>query len=288
MRFIFIRDHRSLFPVAAMCRVLRVSHSGFYAWMARPLSERSRRRADLEKTIASVHEEFKRRYGSPRIHDQLRKRHVKACRNTVAKLMREKGLRARGHRAFRVATTDSSHEHAAAPNLLARRFEVPKLNTVWTSDITYIKTGQGMLYLSCVMDLCSRRIVGWSTSGNMQMELVAEALLGAIRDRRPPRGLILHSDRGIQYACPAFRKVLARQHITQSMSRLGDCYDNAPMESFWGRLKVESIEGEDLRTREQAKAIVFEYIELFYNRRRSHSALGYQSPEEFEAGRGGA
>jgi len=283
MTFAFIRDHCLLFPVRIMCEVLEVSRSGLYAWIKRPPSERARRTAALVDQIAATHEEFSQRYGSPRIYDALRRRHVKVSRNTVAKLMRDNGLRARTHRRFRPRTTDANHDHPIAPNLLDRRFTVQTLDTVWTSDITYIRTDEGFLYLSCIMDLCSRRIIGWSMADHMRAELVIDALQGAIGDRRPGPGLIVHSDRGVQYACRQFREILEDHQITQSMSGRGNCYDNAPMESFWSRLKTESLHHQHFQTREQARAAVFEYIEMFYNRKRSHSSLGYLSPEQFEA-----
>jgi transposase InsO family protein len=285
MTFAFIRDHRNTFPVKIMCRVLEVSPSGFYAWLTRPPSARTQRTAALVDEITATHEEFEQRYGSPRVFDELRKRHVRVSRNTVAKLMRDNGLRARSHRRFRPQTTDADHDLPVAPNLLDQQFKVETLDTVWTSDITYIRTDQGFLYLSCVMDLCSRKIVGWSMADHLRAELVVDALQAAIRDRRPKPGLMVHSDRGVQYACREFREVLDRHRITQSMSGKGNCYDNAPMESFWSRLKAESLHHERFHTREEARAAVFEYIEMFYNRRRSHSSLGYLSPEQFEASR---
>ena len=283
MKFAFIRDHRATLPVGRLCRALGVSPSGYYAWLARPPSPRSLTAAVLSARIAAVHRESGGIYGSPRVHQELQRRGVPVSLNTVARLMRLGGLRGRSARKYRPSTTDSAHRHAPAPNLLARQFRVDRPDTVWIGDITYIESGAGFLYLACVMDLCSRRIVGWSMADHMRPALAVAALHAAVADRRPARGLIFHSDRGVQYACAEFRAQAARHGIRQSMSAAGNCYDNAPMESFWGKLKTESLRHTPLRTHTQARAAVFDYIEVFYNRTRSHSSIGYVSPEQFEA-----
>lgn len=279
-RFILTQPRCS---VRRLCRILGVARSGYYAWRRRPQSPRARGRADLAARIAAVHQQSGRAYGSPRVHRELRRQGVRVCRNTVASIMRCTGLRAKAARKFRPCTTDSAHAFSPAPNLLARRFAVPRLDTVWIGDITYIESEAGFLYLACVMDLCSRRIVGWSMADHLRAELAVESLHAALARRRPAPGLIFHSDRGVQYAAAAFRRVLARHGIRQSMSGAGNCYDNAPIESFWGKLKTESLRDRPFRTRAHARAAVFDYIEGFYNRTRSHSSIGFVSPEQFEA-----
>lgn len=283
MKFAFIKQHRERFPVRDQCRVLGVSASGFYRWLDEPVGKRQRARAELGERIAKVHADSRGVYGSPRVCATLRQEGHRVCRNTVAKAMRSLGIQARTHRRFRVSTTDSAHTHAPAPNVLDRGFRVAQLNRVWLTDITYIPTGQGWLYLAGVMDLCSRRIIGWSMAEHMRAELVLDALHMALAAREPAAGLVHHSDRGVQYACEAYRGVLASRGITVSMSRAGECYDNAPKESFWGTLKRELVHLERFDTRAQARAAVFDYIECFYNRTRLHSALAYQSPASFEA-----
>jgi len=284
MTFAFIQDHLEAFPVRLACQTLGVSRSGYYAWKVRPASARWRRRAELTEQIRSVHEENRRVYGSPRVHRALLDRGQRVCRNTVAAIMRAQGIRARKPRMFRVATTDSDHAHPVAPNLLARRFHADRLDQVWLTDMTFIPTGEGPLYLAGVMDLCSRRIIGWSMADHQRVELVQDALTMALRARRPRAGLLHHSDRGVQYACGQYQSLLRSCGITVSMSRLGDCLDNAPQESFWSTLKTELVHRERFPTRHQARAAIFDYIESFYNRKRLHSSLGYVSPERFEAG----
>lgn len=283
MRFAFIRDHRVEFPVVAMCRVLDVSRSGFYRWLQEPIGKVQRRREELGEAIARVHRDHRGVYGSPRLCAALRQAGRRVCRNTVAMVMKVLGIKARTHRRFRVRTTDSNHDHPIAPNVLERRFTAAKPNQVWLVDITYIPTDEGWLYLAGVMDLCSRRIVGWSMADHLRAELACEALEMALRARRPGADLLHHSDRGVQYACEAYRVRLQSHGLTPSMSRVGDCYDNAPKESFWGTLKTELVYLERFTTRAQARSAIFEYIEAFYNRVRLHSSLGYVSPERFEA-----
>jgi len=283
--FAFIRDHQTEFPVRVLCETLEISSSGYYAWLARPVSARARRRSELAEKIRAVHEENRRVYGSPRVHRTLVDGGERVCRNTVAKVMKAHGIRAKTRKRFRVRTTESNHPHPIAPNRLDRRFVAAKINQVWLTDITYIPTGEGFLYLAGVMDLCSRRIIGWSMTNHLRVELVETALRMAVAARGPklPRGLLHHSDRGVQYACGHYQSLLARHGITASMSGRGDCYDNAPQESFWGKLKTELTHHHRFATREQAQRAIFDYIEVFYNRRRLHSSLGYKSPEQFEA-----
>jgi putative transposase len=281
--FRFIDEHRECFPVRVLCEVLGVSPSGYYARRTRPPSARARRRRELAAEIRRVHLEHRRVYGSPRVHRVLRERGHAVCRNTVARLMKSLGIAARSRRRFRARTTDADHPHPVAANTLDRRFGVERLDRVWASDITYIPTGEGFLYLAGVMDLCSRRIVGWSMGATLHASLACAAFTMAVRRRRPPRGLLHHSDRGVQYACDEYRRLLASHGVAVSMSRPGDCYDNAALESFWGTLKTELVHHERFATRDQARRAIFEYIEVFYNRRRLHSTLGYLSPEQFEA-----
>lgn len=283
MIFAFINEHRGELPVTDLCRLLGVSTSGFYAWLGRPASRRELRREQLGEKIRHAFEEGRRVYGSPRVHRALVASGERVSRNTVAKVMRQQGIRAKTHRRFRAATTDSAHGHPVAADALQRRFgSAERPDTVWLVDITYIPTDEGFVYLAGVMDLCTRKIVGWSMAGHMRAELVCDALNMALAARRPGAGLLHHSDRGVQYACGQYRGILAAWGITASMSGVGDCYDNAPVESFWGKLKTELVHHERFATREEARAAVFDYIEVFYNRRRLHSSLGYVSPQRFE------
>lgn len=284
MKFAFIRDElRPEFRAVDCCRVLEVSTSGYYRWLRNPVGKRERRKADLLAAIRVVHEENRRAYGSPRITKALRVKGIRANRKTVARSMRENRIRAKSARPFRPRTTDSTHAHPVAPNLLNRVFDVASLDTVWLSDITYIPTGEGFLYLAGVMDLCSRRIVGWSMAEHMRAELVLDAMRMAVGARRPPAGLLHHSDRGVQYASDDFQSFLAEHGITPSMSATGDCLDNAPKESFWATLKRELMSDRRFATRDEARLAIFEWIEVFYNRKRIHSSIGDVSPEAFEA-----
>ena len=208
---------------------------------------------------------------------------MKVSEDTVAKYMRQAGIAARSRRRFRVRTTDSGHDNPVADNVLARQFAAPAPDATWCCDITYVPTGEGWLYLAAVLDLCSRRVVGWAMADHLRAELCLDALSMAVERRRPGPGLLHHSDRGVQYACDAYRALLARHGMTASMSRRGDCHDNAVMESFFGTLKTELVHHERYATREQARRSIFEYVEVFYNRRRRHSAIGYVSPDQFEA-----
>jgi putative transposase len=281
VRYRFIEDHRRRWPVRLMCQVLQVSAGGFYTWRDRPASARQQRQEVLEMEIEAIHHEFKQRYGSPRIHEELQARGRRCCVNTVAKLMRQRGIAAKGKRKFR-CTTDSNHDLPVADNILGRQFEPVAVNQVWAADITYIPTAEGWLYLAAVEDLYSRQIVGWSMGERMTSRLAVDALEMAVSRRLPGAGLVAHSDRGSQYASDHYQRLLRRHGITCSMSRRGDCWDNAPMESFFASLTEELVHQEDYRTRAEARASVFEYIEVFYNRVRRHSALGYLSPVEYE------
>jgi transposase InsO family protein len=263
--------------------MLNVSRNGYYDWRKRAPSARRRRQAKLCEKIRQLYQEHKGLYGSPRLTAALKQRKVKVCRNTVARLMQQNGLRARTQRRFVPATTDSRHHQPLAANLLERRFTWKKPNRAWCADISVVATEQGWLYLAALMDLCSRRIVGWAMAEDARSELTMEALQMAVRQRRPRPGLLHHSDRGVQYACDAYQKLLERWGMISSMSRRGNCYDNAPMESFFGTLKRELVHQQHYLTRAEARSSIFQYIEVFYNRKRHHSALGHLSPVAFEA-----
>ena len=264
-----------------MCEALEVSASGYYAWAARPDSPTERWRQELVGAIEEIHAAVKQRYGSPRMTAELNARGYACSENTVAELMREHGIRARTPRRF-VRTTDSNHRLPVAENLLARDFAPGGPNESWCADITYIPTREGWLYLAVVEDLFSRMIAGWSMAETMESRLVVDALEMAVARRCPGAGLLAHSDRGSQYASDHYQRVLAGEGIVCSMSRRGDCWDNAPVESFFGRLKGEVAPGEMFATRDQARAELFEYLEVFYNRARRHSSLGFVSPAEYE------
>jgi transposase InsO family protein len=281
MRYDFVEAHRERWPVRLMCRVLRVSPGGYYDWRGRPQSSVAARHDALVVAIRAIHDEVKARYGSPRMHAELVARGNPCCLNTVARLMRREGIAAKTKRKFRV-TTDSNHGRPVAENVLDRRFEPEAPNQAWAADITYVATGEGWLYLAAVEDLHSRRIVGWSMSERIDSRLVVDALEMALAARRPGQGLVAHSDRGSQYASEHYQGLLARHGIVCSMSRRGNCWDNAPMESFFASLKKEMTHGEIFATREEARSSLFEYIEVFFNRIRRHSSLGYRSPVEYE------
>lgn len=281
MRYHFIAAHRRLFRVEKMCRVLKVSRSGYYGWLKRPESRRSQENRFLLWEIKVVHERNRKTYGSPRVTAELRAQGVVCSENRVARLMRVNGIRAKTKRKFK-ATTDSKHRLPVAPNLLERQFSVDHPNQVWLSDITYVWTAEGWLYLAGVLDLYSRMVVGWSMGARLTSRLTVDALTQAIGRRRVQPGLLHHSDRGSQYAAGDYQCLLLQHGMICSMSRKGDCYDNAVMESFFATLKRELVLCERFATRDDAKAKIFEYIEVFYNRQRRHSSLGYQSPVEFE------
>jgi transposase InsO family protein len=268
-----------------MCDVLEVSRAGYYAWLARPESHRAARMAALAERVGAAHRDSRGIYGAPRVHRALAAEGAACCENTVAKLMRRDGLRGCAPRRFVPRTTDSAHGHAVAANALDRRFDPGEPDRVWVADISYIPTRQGWLYLATVLDLGSRRVVGFSAADHLKSELAQRALRNALEVRRPGVGLLHHSDRGVQYACDDYQELLRANRLEASMSRKGNCWDNAAMESFFSTLKRELVHRATFATREEAERSLFEYIEVFYNRRRLHSSLGYQSPVQYEESR---
>jgi len=275
-----------------LCRMLEVSRAGYYAWRRRPVSAREQRRVELTARIHAAHQDSRGTYGSPRITVELKAAGVAVSENTVAKYMRAGDIRVRRRRRFVPRTTDSDHAHPIAPNRLDRDFAAPRPNQKWAADLTYIWTDQGWLYLSVLLDLCSRRVVGWSMNQNLRAEGAIDALSMAVRRRKLKAGrsklaangkLLHHSDRGVQYACDQYRLALDDLHIASSMSRPGNCYDNAVVESFFGTFKSELVNRVRYRTHQEARASVCEWIECWYNRARRHSSLDYLSPEQFEA-----
>ena len=285
-RLAFIAAQAGTHSIRFLCRLLGASRSWYHAWQ-RPAphrAERAARRAALVDKIRAIFEASKRRYGAPRIHAELRDRGHQLSKRTVAKLMKDNGIRPPRRKRKVPITTDSRHSHVIAPNLLDRHFEAAAPDTVWLADITYIPTDEGWLYLAAMKDVATMEIVGWSMSDRLKSTLCEDALKMAIRNRRPsPRkmgGLIHHSDRGVQYACRDYRKLLALHGITASMSRKGNCLDNAPMESFFGSLKTELVHRARFQTRADAKRALFDYIEIYYNRQRRHSTIGYRTPAQ--------
>jgi transposase InsO family protein len=283
VRFAFIEQRRKEFCVQLMCDVLQVSRCGYYAWRQRPLCARHKQRAAATEQIHQVFEQSRRSYGSPRLTIELKAGGLCLCENTVAKYMRLAGLFVQPRRRYVPQTTDSDHPHPIAPNLLDRDFAATAPNQKWACDLTYVPTDEGWLYVSVVIDLFSRKVVGWSMTDHLRAEGPAQALSMAIARRKPKAGLLHHSDRGVQYACELYRGLLQEHGLLASMSRAGNCYDNAPAESFFGTLKTELVQHQHYRTRKDAQANIFEWIECWYNRRRRHSSLGYLSPESFEA-----
>jgi putative transposase len=267
----------------AMCAVLGVSRSGYYAWLQRPSSPRVRTEIRLRAKIRAFHAASDGTYGSPRIKIDLDHDDEPVGRHRVARLMREAGLQGRTQRRFRVVTTDSRHAEPIAPNQLAETPAPTQPNQVWVTDITYVPTDEGWLYVAGVLDLFSRRLIGWAMGASLETALPLAALLMAVRQRNPPPGLLHHSDRGVQYASGDYRACLAANRCIASMSRRGNCYDNATMEAFWSTLKNELVHRRHFATRAQATSAIFDYIERFYNRRRRHSSLGYQSPLDYES-----
>jgi putative transposase len=283
MRFRLIEDHRDVWPVRVMCDALSVSPSGFYAWRSRPESPGKVANRELLVDIQRVHAQHRERYGAPRIHAELRAEGHAVSRKRVARLMRQHGIRARAPRRYRVCTTDSKHSLPVAENLLDQNFVADRPDHVWLADITYIPTAEGWLYLAVVLDLFTRKVVGWAMRDHLRAELTIAALTMAIQRRRPAAGLIHHSDRGSQYAAGDYRDILQAAAIVQSMSRKGNCWDNAPMESFFGTLKTELVHQGQYPDRDAARRDLFAYIEGYYNRQRRHSAIGYITPEQAEA-----
>lgn len=281
MRYAWIHTQRDCYPLNLLCRVLQVSRSGYYAWCRRQPSARAQRRQEIARAAQRSHGDSHGTYGYRRVHRDLIEDHqIACCRETVRHVMGDLGLCGRHKRRF-VKTTDSNHDEPIATNRLQRDFAATRPNQKWLADITYIRLVEGWLYLAVVLDCFSRRIVGWSLSRTIDAALVCAALEMALRRRCPQDDLVHHSDRGVQYASQAFRDLLTREGLTMSMSRKGDPWDNAMMESFFGSLKTEWIDN-DYATEEQARREVFKYIEMFYNPTRRHSALGYLSPAEYE------
>ena len=281
MKFAFIDEEKALWPVEALCTVLCVSRSGFYAWRRRPPSPRSCDDAKLVVEIKAAHKEGRQAYGSPRVLRALRKRGKCVGKKRVERLMRREGIVGKKRKKFCI-TTDSRHTDPIAPNVLRRNFDVALPNKAWVTDVTFVWTHEGWLYLAPILDLCSRRVVSWATSANNDRQLALEALARATSTRKPGAGLIHHSDRGSVYASEDYRGVLETMHAVRSMSRKGDCWDNSVADSFFATIKGEMIDHEDFLTRAEATAAIADYIDAFYNVTRMHSAIGYMSPIEFE------
>jgi len=279
MRYEFIQAEKANYPIRFMCKVMAVAPSGFYAWRKRGVSEREKEDRKLTVEVCASWRRGRKTYGSPRIHRDLHKQGICISRKRVARLMRRAGIAGSAARPRKHRTTDSRHDYQRYQNTLGRQFDVQQLNDVWAADITYISTARGTLYLAVVMDLCSRKVIGWSLRDHMETSLVLEALLMALQCRPAPR--LHHSDQGSQYASDAYQACLRRHGIQASMSRVGDCWDNAVVESFFGTLKCE-LPGMRHWSAAQARTRLFDYIEVFYNRKRMHSTLDYLSPTEYE------
>ncbi len=282
MKYRVIQEQDRRYPIRLMCRALAVSAAGYYAWRSRPESARSVSARTVLSAIRVIHRESRETYGSPSIWDALRKQGHRIGAHRVARLMRQDGIRAKTVKKWR-ATTPSNHRLPVAANTLDRQFTVEAPNRVWAGDITYVWTTEGWLYLAVLLDLYSRRVIGWAMGHRLTVDLAERALTMALANRTPLAGLLYHSDRGSQYAATSYRHVLAAHGITASMSRKGNCWDNACIESFFGTLKRELVYHRHYATRDDATQDIFEYIEVFYNRQRRHSTLGYHSPAEYEA-----
>ena len=284
-KFACIARHRAEYPVVLMCRVLSVSPSGYYAAQQRALSAHALRDEPLRVLIRAAHQQSRRRYGAPRVHHELTVvQGGRVAKKRVARLMRQEGLYGRRPRRF-VATTDSAHGEPVAPNTLARQFAVEAIGAcdrVWAGDITYLPTREGWLYLAVILDLASRRVVGWAVRATLERELALAALAMALTHRQPGGGVLCHSDRGSQYASQEYRALLTAHGLEASMSRRANCWDNAVIESFFATLKLELVYETDWATRDEARAALFEFIEVWYNRERRHSSLGYCTPVEYE------
>jgi len=283
VKYAWIGEHRDQFSVTRMCRQLEVSRTGYCQWRGRAPSERSLANATLDAQVAAIHAASHRSYGRPRIVKGLHNQGVDVSHERVRHSLNRQGLRPVYKRPYRV-TTDSEHQQPVAPNLLNRRFDSWGINEAWVGDITYVQTGEGWLYLACVMDMASRRIVGWSMSERMKAELVCQALKSAYWRRKPAAGLIMHSDRGSQYASDGHRQLIKDYRMIQSMSRRANCWDNAAMESFFKTLKVERTHLLRYDTRAGAKLDIVDWIEGFYNHKRMHSSVGYKTPVDVESG----
>jgi transposase InsO family protein len=282
MKFRFVLRHAERYRIKVMCSVLGVSRSGYYAWKKRQPSARERANRGLKALIRLLHRKSRGTYGYRRVHAALVAQGVICGHGRVARLMRNEGLRARRRRRYK-RTTQSQHSWPVAPNHLAQSFEASGPNKKWVTDITYVRTAEGWLYLAVVLDLYSRLVVGWAMEPSLTDVLTTKALKMAVGNRQPPPGLLHQSDRGSQYASGRYQRLLTTHYAFASMSRTGNVYDNAPMESFFATLKTELIHHRNYETRQQAKAEIFEFIEVFYNRQRLHSALGYMSPMAFES-----
>ncbi len=283
MRFAFVAEARATWPVAAVCRNLGVTPAGYYAWKGRPPSPRATATATLVEGVKSVFAEGRGTFGSPRVYRALRARGLACCVNTVAKLLKSSGLAACPRRRQPRPAGPGDGTDAATPNLLDRQFAATRADEKWVSDITFIPTGEGWHYLAAVLDLSSRRIVGWAMGASADAALTARALAMAVANRRPGPGLLVHSDRGCQYTSAEYRAAAAGHGVTLSFSRKGNCWDNAPMESFFASLKKDLVFRESFATRAVAERSIFEYVEVFYNRVRLHSSLGYVAPATFES-----
>jgi transposase InsO family protein len=282
VKYQFIADHDQQYPVTLMCRILGVVRSGYYRWRKVPVGKRKMADMILSMHIKDIFEQSRDTYGSYRIHAELLDEGIRCGRERVARLARENNLEPKAARRFKIMTTDNKHRLPVAPNLLNRNFTAEDRDKIWLTDMTYVSTAEGWLYLAAVMDLYSRRIVGWAISDSLHRQLVIDALQMAIATRQPSPGLLHHSDRGSQYASEDYQTLLTQYQMVGSMSRKGNCYDNAPMESFFGTFKTELTFHCDYATRNEARVDIFEYIEVFYNRKRRHSALGYKSPAKYE------
>ena len=278
MKYEFMQEHREKYGLQSMCKVLKVSRSGYYAWISRKPSVRKRMNEKLLESIQDVYKKSRKVYGSPRITNELNEHGLRCGRHRVARIMKENGIRACIRKKFR-KMNESQHSYPASPNLLLN----DKISDrVWVSDITFIHTREGWMYVSAIMDVKTRKIIGLSIKNRLKQDLTTDALIQAVKRERPENGLIHHSDRGKQYASYAYKELLNQYGIRSSMSRSGNCYDNAYIESFWGTLKKELVYGERYQTRKDARLSIFEYIEVFYNRIRKHSALGYKSPMQYD------
>jgi putative transposase len=281
MRYRFIDTHKKTWPIRLMYQVLNVSASGYYDWRRRPESARRQSNRALDSQIGQIYSEHKQRYGAPRITDELKDRGLQCSENRVARRMKSLGLQGIQAKKFK-RTTDSNHDKPVAPDLIEQDFTARAPNQKWVSDLTYIWTDEGWLYLAVIMDLYSRAIVGWSMGKRMTQQLICDALTMALFRRRFPKGVILHSDRGSQYCSKLYQGLIKQMGLRCSMGRRATCFDNAAMESFFHSLKVELIHRERYTTRQSAKGAIFEYIEIYYNRKRKHSAIGHKIPMQFE------
>jgi transposase InsO family protein len=273
------------YPITVLCEAMEVSASGYYDWESRCSGTPGPRALEeqmLRARIERIHEQSRQTYGAPRVQMELRRQGQRHGRNRIARLMREQDICGRQKKRYRVVTTDSKHDQPIAPNRLAEMPAASKPNQIWVADITYVATAQGWVYVGAVLDLYSRKIVGWALSQHINTALVLRALSMALTHRQPPAGLVFHSDRGVQYASGDYRRALEQARLVASMSRKGNCYDNAAMEAFWSTLKLELIYRRQFEDARQLSGALFDYIEVFYNRQRLHSSLSYRSPADFE------